>query len=305
VRWRRVSLPDARRLAGIEGELVLVRDVGAANPHHLGRSHAEPPVGYLETVADGLRSRGARVQTQMLHIGDAAVGIDEAAGIFQADMIAIATHDRSLMHRLLWGGVAWRALAHSPIPVLLRRLETPEDGTDEGEPEQRHTLVPLDGSQLAEKVLPLARQLAREWAASVLLAQAVRESMTYSPATPEASYYYDNTEDMKVAHAYLSRIGEGLGTPAEVTVVTGNAVDALTEVVNERSITDIIMASHGRTGLSRVILGSVAAALIHRLHCPIVVVPALAACAGDPGAQAGGTASAKRLSDHPLGSSRT
>ena len=141
-------LPDARRLAGTEGELVLVRDVGAAVPHHLGRSNAEPPVGYLETVADGLRSQGARVQTQMFHMGDAAVGIDEAAGIFQADMIAIATHDRSLMHRLLWGGVAWRALAHSPIPVLLRRLETPEDGTDVGEPQHRHTLVPLDGSQL-------------------------------------------------------------------------------------------------------------------------------------------------------------
>ena len=133
--------------------------------------------------------------------------------------------------------------------------------------------------------------------------------MSYSPATPEASYYYDNTGDVEAAYAYLSRIAESLGTPAQVTVVTGSTVEAIIEVVNERSITDIMMASHGRTGLSRVILGSVAATLIHRLHCPIVVVPALAACAGDHGgshgSQAGGTPPPKGPSVHPLGSSRT
>ncbi len=63
---------------------------------------------------------------------------------------------------------------------------------------------------------------------------------------------------------------------AEATVLAGPAVDRLVSAVDQWSITDVVVTSHGRTGLSRVILGSVADALIHRLHCPIVIVPALA-----------------------------
>ena len=54
-------------------------------------------------------------------------------------------------------------------------------------------------------------------------------------------------------------------------------VDRLVEMVEGSPITDIVMASHGRTGLPRFVLGSVADALVQRLHCPIIVIPAMAA----------------------------
>jgi nucleotide-binding universal stress UspA family protein len=54
-------------------------------------------------------------------------------------------------------------------------------------------------------------------------------------------------------------------------------MEALIEAVDDWGITDVVMASHGRTGLARVILGSVADELIQRLHLPIIVIPALAA----------------------------
>lgn len=59
-------------------------------------------------------------------------------------------------------------------------------------------------------------------------------------------------------------------------VLTGSTVDALTAAIGEWSITDIVMTNHGRTGLARVMLRSVADTLIYRLHCPIIVIPPLA-----------------------------
>jgi hypothetical protein len=84
--------------------------------------------------------------------------------------------------------------------------------------------------------------------------------------------------------------------------VTGSTADALVEVVKERSITDVVMASHGRTGLAHVMLGSVADGLIHQLRRPIVVVRALVtpvAERGSPyGDQASGGSAPSSASDH-------
>lgn len=265
-----VVLPDARRLAGPEGEVMLVRDASIA-PRYQERFNAEASLEYLKEMANDLRAQGVSVETQMLAMGDAALGVDEAATILEADMIAIATHGRNLAQRLLRGGVAWQALAHSSVPVLLRHVQESEGTVWALELEQRHILVPLDGSQLSEEALPLAAQLAGEWQASILLAQVVPKRMATcleSPAVPR-----DNNGDVLAARAYLDHIGENLRIPVEVSVLTGSTLDTLVAAVHEQSITDVVMASHGRTGLSRVILGSVADGLIQRLRCPIIVIP--------------------------------
>lgn len=270
-------LPDARRLAGPDGELILVRNVRVTPDYSPEARHVmEAASRYLEAMAEDLRADLVAVRTETLAMATAAFAIDEAARIFEADMIATATHGHGLAYQLVRDSVAWQVLAHSPIPILLRHAQKPRNGPAALEPERRHILVPLDGSHLAEKALPVAEELATEWQAPILLVQVVPETVLFSPGLPEAAHYYDNAEDVKVAHAYLDRISEGLRTPVEVSVVTGRTVDVLVEVVNERQMTDIVMASHGRTGPARVILGSVADGLIHQLLCPVVVVPALA-----------------------------
>jgi hypothetical protein len=56
----------------------------------------------------------------------------------------------------------------------------------------------------------------------------------------------------------------------------GRPGEALVQVAGDRAITHVVMTSHGRTGLSRVIAGDVAASLIDRLSLPIIVIPSLA-----------------------------
>jgi len=276
-------LSDARRLAGIEGEIVLMHDVNHPTHHFAKRANGTPTPAdtaqvYLDAQAADLRERGVQVQVQTVVLNDVSLSIDEAARIFNADVIACATHGRTPMGRLVHGGVAWRALAHSPIPVMLRHFED-DAPTDAGVLfGQRRILVPLDRSARAETTIPLATELARDWHAQLFLVSVVPQMRAsgnpygYIYITP-STYEADRQE----ARQYLDQIAAHLPVNIHTRVIVGGVIDSLAEAVEQLSITDIVMASHGRTGLPRVIVGSVADALMHRLTCPIVIIPSLAA----------------------------
>lgn len=268
-------LPEAQRFAGREGELVLMRN--AAVPmldyglHEYSSRIAIAKVHqYLEQQAEALRAAGTRVQIQTFVMGDVAMAIDEGARLFHADMIACATHGRGPLGRLLRGGTAWKALAHSEVPVLLRH-PAEHDNLIPLEPRRSHIMVPLDGSALAESALPLAQQLAHEWGASLHLVRVAPYPTQATTMTVEIRSHVREGND------YLQRLTRDMSGDIHTAVLTGPVVEALAQATEKENITDIVLASHGRTGLTRVVLGSVADGLIHRLHCPIVVVPALAA----------------------------
>jgi nucleotide-binding universal stress UspA family protein len=269
-------LPDARRLAGRNGELLLVHDTRLALAD-LEQYPGSASTKYLDAMADELRAHGALVQTHSLRLDNVAVAIDEAATIFKADMIAVATHGRKPAERLFWGSIAWSALAHSPVPVLLRHVEKADGPLGYVEPLVRHILVPLDGSTLAERVLPLARELAAEWRASVWLAQVATPTVTGFPDDPQFDPSYPVPSDVVLAaRAYLERLVPSFEGRAQAKVLTGLTAETLVNAAGDWGITDVVMTSHGRTGLARVIFGSVADSLIHLLHCPIIVIPPLA-----------------------------
>lgn len=244
-------LPDARRLAGPSGQLVLMRDATAADGEDAAGAE-----DYLERLAQSLRSPDLSVETHTM-TGDPAVAIDVGAQAYRSDIIALATHGRSQAQRNWWGSVAWRAALRSPVPVLLRHAE--QDGTQEEAVTERRIMVPLDGSDLAEKALPLAGDLAREWDAQLWLVRVISSA----------------EDEPEVARQYLGRVAEHQGGDAHDEVLVGPAVESLAGAVNRLGITDVVMTSHGRTGVSRAIVGEVADNLIQRLHCPVMVIPSL------------------------------
>ena len=271
--------PDACRLAGRNGTLILVLDANwlrydKETGTYADWSAVKEAGNYLHAQAAALREQGVRVEVHRILPHDIVWGIDAAAEVFHADMIACATHGRGPLGRLVHGGMAWRMVAHSPVPVLLRHPEDmPATGSSFAGP--RRIMVPLDGSEYAEKALPLAQQRALEWHAPLWLVRVVRALAVYSmPYSHVGAIQCDH--DRHMAEAYLEQIAHSLPGAVHTHVSIGGIVDNLVELAKSSSITDIILASHGRTGLSRVILGSVADELIHRLHCPILVIPALA-----------------------------
>jgi nucleotide-binding universal stress UspA family protein len=146
------------------------------------------------------------------------------------------------------------------VPVLLRH-PVADGKSAAANPEQRRILVPLDGSPLAQEALPLAQELAAEWQAPIDLVRVV-------PDLPAGT----STEP---AQEYLTSIRYTMTGKVQEHVLNGNPVEELVAFVHGARVTDVVMASHGRTGLARVFLGSVAHEIVRRLSLPVIVVPAL------------------------------
>jgi nucleotide-binding universal stress UspA family protein len=178
-------------------------------------------------------------------------------------MVAVATHGTARGGRLARSSIAWKTLAHSPVPILLHHAQEGRlKYVGDSGPEPATIMVPLDGSARAERALPMAAALAAQWQGALVVAQI--------------------GSDETGGQGYLDRIARDVKVPVQTALGHGRAGEALAQLAGDRAITHVVMTSHGRTGLSRVIAGDVAANLIDRLPLPIVVIPSLAEPAQEP-----------------------
>jgi nucleotide-binding universal stress UspA family protein len=272
-------LPDARQLAGRNGEIILISD--PISRESIGRTSygvapdaVEEVLADLESQAEPLRREGMKVETHALLMVDAAFAIDAAIRLYRADMVACATHGRGPLGRLFRGGIVWRALASSTVPVLVRHLGAPDLFRSILGPERR-ILVPLDGSERAEQALPLAKELATEWDSSIWLVHVVSTyPITGFPRTTTDPGALTDEQARRAAQDYLDRVAASLPGKVHKHVLFGSVSEHLIASVRTWNIGHVVMTSHGRTGMPRVLLGSVADDLIQHLTCPIIVIPA-------------------------------
>lgn len=136
-------------------------------------------------------------------------------------------------------------------------------------------LVPLDGSERAEQVLPHVRELALRFQAEVMLISVVEP-----PELVEDIILYQEETECRAEEArlYLGRLQKDLGQQgieAEIRVAHGPIVRKILESSKDEEADLIAMASHGRTGLARVFYGSVAAGVLHGADRPLLLVRSL------------------------------
>jgi len=146
----------------------------------------------------------------------------------------------------------------------------------ESSPSFRSILVPLDGSQLAEQALPLAVRIAR--AAGSKLRLVLVHQLPPAPLDPASAKLFTSIDlaTRKSERAYLRRVQarlreEGVRLSSAVTL-TGVVGPALDTYVRELGIDLVVMATHGRGGIRRAWLGSVADHLIRHLEVPVLLV---------------------------------
>jgi nucleotide-binding universal stress UspA family protein len=138
-------------------------------------------------------------------------------------------------------------------------------------------LVPLDGSKRAEAILAHVEQLAHRFGASVVLLQVI-EPVPLLVGLRGAEVGLEQLElgrRMKEAKSYLAALkGEfrEKGIDARTLVDYGPVVNTIIEAAKSEEADLIALASHGRTGLSRVYYGSVAAGVLHRVDRPLLLV---------------------------------
>jgi nucleotide-binding universal stress UspA family protein len=138
-------------------------------------------------------------------------------------------------------------------------------------------LVPLDGSPLAEMALPTAITLLRDSPdATLILLRAV-----HATTLPGVDPTQAQVAVVGAAESYLDGVAARLGDEGRSRVATSvwysGAVEAIVDAARLHGVDMIVMSTHGRSGLRRVVLGSVAASVLRRTPTPILLVSAAGA----------------------------
>lgn len=141
----------------------------------------------------------------------------------------------------------------------------------------RTILVPLDGSERAEKILPYVQDLACIRDSKIIFLQVIEPDVYMAAANAAIPYYSQEIIEsvFNGAKAYLDTLTDKYrtkGLNATSLVKEGVAVRTILEVAKRENADLIAMASHGRTGLARVFYGSVAAGILHQADRPLLLI---------------------------------
>lgn len=222
------------------------------------------------TVSGG----NAEVEVAVGNPAEEIVGAAERLGV---DAIAMATRRESTLARGVLGSVTDRVVHTTTLPLLALH---PEDASafsgNSGAPGT--LIVPLDGSELSEKSVPVAQSIAKAVGAKVMF---IRSSATPYFGSSEAGVdymptNYGLTEIRQDALLYLEpfvKATRDAGLESEARAVVGNAVNAIIETAEENEGSLIVMSTHGRSGFKRFFLGSVADKVIRSAGTPVLVLP--------------------------------
>lgn len=176
-------------------------------------------------------------------------------------LVIMASHGQSGLNRWIMGSVTTQIVRASNTPVLVINSHTVEF---EPTPGVKKILVPLDQSPRAEQALEMAAKLAKRVGAKLLLYQGV----FWRWRTSQGEQSLINS-----ARLYLEKLAESI-TDVETEVCAHPSVDG-PRIVEQSQVHDadlIVMTSHGRSGLSRWVLGSVTENVVQRAECPVLVV---------------------------------
>jgi len=209
------------------------------------------------------------VYTQTDNDSPASAIIDHTTD-HDTDLVVMGTHGRKGMDRLLSGSVAEEVVRGTPCPVFTvlapdnERADTPID----------RVLVPVDLSEQSTLVVDHAVGLATAYGAPIDLLHVVEEAAFptaygMDPMTPSQPDVQERArEALEALAAEIEDFDEALNTH----VLAGYAARDIVDFADEYAADLIVMATHGRTGLQRFLIGSVAEKVVRSAPCPVFTV---------------------------------
>jgi nucleotide-binding universal stress UspA family protein len=219
------------------------------------RAEAE---GFVRDLAKKQSRKGIRCHGEVKK-GAVADVILEAADRKLNGLVAMSTHGRAGLKRMALGSVAESVVRRSKVPVLL----FPIGSAAKQAPalDLRRIVVPIDGSAASLAIAPFVVELAKAFKSAVTLVHVL-------PAKPASGESLTHAE--RVLEDARARFAED-GLECETLLRTGDAVDEIAAVVKQREAGLIACTSHGRTGVARVVLGSVAERLLRTAELPMLI----------------------------------
>ncbi|HEY7417865.1 MAG TPA: universal stress protein [Ktedonobacteraceae bacterium] len=267
-------------------ELLLVRtilthvfpgaDPGPSQLHALQEAER-----YLETVIRPIRETGIAVNAAIPY-DEPALGIADQAQFRHVDLIVMSTHGRKWPETMLHKSVTMGVLEHTTAPILALKRKDDANGV---EPPYlppfmaNHTapiVVPLDGSLLSESALPVAEGLATAFGNPLILVRAVERPQNTS-VSMDSALILANVENWMIEETrnYLQRkqhevASRGMRVTTEIS--TGAPAWFIEECVQANQAGLVVIASHGRSGPGRFLMGSVAQSVLRDSDVPVLLI---------------------------------
>ena len=266
------ALAEARRLAGSLGASLHVLHVV---DNTFMRVALGDPRDYETAALRQLRDRIPAGDRTTLAVGRSDVPADEItryARIHDIDLIVMGTHGRGRMAHLLLGSVAEKVARTAPCPVLTMREAPPETGG-----QGIRLLVPTDFSAPADAALGCAKRLAAKSGGSVCLLHVMEHTTVGAglgselvPEPPEMV-----AERSAKAKAELGRrmlVDSRSRVKIDGDVVHGPVAATIGAYAGDYGFDVIVMGTHGRKGLTHLLMGSVAESVIRTAPCPVLTM---------------------------------
>lgn len=243
-----LAVPIAAALAQQAGMGV---DIVAAPPRWIATPSLAAP------VQDALAAGAPEAHGELLaRTDDPAAAIIDHVGRGDTALVCMATRGRSPVGQVVLGSVSAAVVRSSPVPVLLVGPDVRPIGA-----RVERLVACLDGTPVAERALPAAAELTQRLSAELVLIQVVTSGPIADSEPSELAYLDDAAGNLP-------------GPPPRFDVLRDrHPVSAIAGYGGDRGDTIIVMATHGRSGLRSVVMGSVAQGVTHEAKCPVLVVP--------------------------------
>lgn len=222
----------------------------------------------LRSLASRLEEHGLRRVRWVVWFDDPVLAIRDAAKVYHTDLIAMTTHGRGGLSRLLLGSVAAAVVHSAPVPVLVLRGELHGARWS-----LRKILVPLCGEPESEGILPVVERLAGPDDFALHLVE-VLEPIPASVITSRAEEAIFAVRKVE-AERHLEKVAQELGAKglrATWSVLSGPVPETITTAAREAGADLIAIATHGRSLLGQLAFGSVADEVLRAAPVPVLLL---------------------------------
>lgn len=278
-----IALTYAEKLAGRLGSritLVYVSETAEDRYQHMHQFYLQKMIEATKHNAEGYienpEIKEIKVDAVVL-IGDPSEEIVVYGEKEDIGLIVMSTHGRSGIKRWAMGSVADKVLRATKQPLaLIRAKHAYPDIT--GRAILGRILVTLDGSKQSEAVIPYIEELASKLRSEVILLQVIAPDYhIYTGAGQEYGVYAEQqlNSARALARDYLEELVTGMkqkGITAESRVTFGTAADEIIKFADALEAGLVAMSTHGRSGVSRWALGSVAERVLRAGSTPLLLV---------------------------------
>lgn len=225
------------------------------------------PLATVDVETPAQEQASVQVVYRQIESTSPAEAIVDHATAKEVDLIVMGTHGRRGVDRLLRGSVSEEVVREAPCPVFTVLA----DGEPSPGPYVERVVAPVDLSSQSEMVIAHARELARSYDAALHVLHVI-ENVAYpnaygvDPLTPILPDVQKRATEAVQALVDAVRDGE---VAIEAITRTGYAAQDILEYVEEIDAGLVVMATHGRTGLERFLIGSVAEKVVRSAPCPV------------------------------------